>query len=617
MKIAVLIGGIAYEVQKRLLEGVVEYAKEQKIDIYVFTCNGDIYKQSEYGMGEFQIYSLPDLTRYDGILFARDTIQSEQHADALTERIRVSGTPVVSIESHIPGMPVLCVDNREAMRGMAAHLIEVHGVREICYLSGPKQNPESVERLQGVMDAAAEHGLMLDSEHIFCGNYWIDSGEALVRHLAEERKRLPEAIICANDDMALGAYIELKRRGVQPGKDVLLSGFDHTSNAAGLIPAIATVEKPQTQIGYEACRMLVEGKVKSRTFPVKYCWQGSCGCTENRSYDLPKMQLQSAMQKLSAVSMAEMNKNMASDLNDCDNFEDFCECLKTYIAQLDFSFVYLCLCEERVSEDKTEYDYKTRESYTERMYIPIAYERGEFTEYSYFHSRELLPEECREKVSGEVCIVAPLHFRKNCLGYVVMCGSELFFHNTQFQNWFMNVSSALENIHRQGELKRLVRKLNHVWMLDNLTQIYNRAGFFHYSKQIIEECRRRGIPIGILFVDINKLKSVNDTYGHEEGDFYIKSVADMLRKLKKEEQLLMRYGGDEFVILGKNTEQAEFAELTERLNPELAAYGRQKGKEYEMSVSIGFQSVHISEEFKLDRLMEQADRKMYKMKKKR
>lgn len=617
MKIAVLIGGIAYEVQKRLLEGIVEYAKKQKIDIYVFTCNGDIYKQSEYGIGEFQIYSLPDLKQYDGILFVRDTIQSERHSEALTERIRVSGTPVISIESHIPGMPVLCVDNKEAMRGMVSHFIEEHGVREICYLSGPKQNPESIERLQGVLEAAAEHGIMLDSERIFCGNYWIDSGENLVRHLTEERKWLPEAIICANDDMALGAYIELKRRGVQPGKDILISGFDHTSNAADLIPAIATVEKPQAQIGYEACRMLVEGNVESRTFPVKYCWQGSCGCTENRSYDLPEVQLQSVMQKLSAVSMAEMNKNMASDLNDCDNFEDFCECLKIYIAQLDFTFVYLCLCEESVSEDKTEYDYKTRESYTERMYIPIAYERGKFTEYSYFCSRELLPEECIEKMSGEVRIVAPLHFRKNCLGYVVICGSELFFNNTQFQNWFMNISSALENIHRQGELKRLVRKLNHVWMLDNLTQVYNRAGFFHYANGIVEKCRQQQIPIGILFADINKLKSVNDTYGHEEGDFYIKSVADMMKKFKKEDQILMRYGGDEFVVLGKITEQAEFNDLVVKLNPELAAYGKKNKKTYEMSVSIGVQSVLISEDFKLDRLMEQADREMYNMKKKR
>lgn len=82
MRIAVLIGGIAYEVQKRLLEGIMKYAAERKITIDVFTCNGDMYRQSEYGAGEFQIYELPDLTRYDGVIFAKDTIQNEQCAGA-------------------------------------------------------------------------------------------------------------------------------------------------------------------------------------------------------------------------------------------------------------------------------------------------------------------------------------------------------------------------------------------------------------------------------------------------------------------------------------------------------------------------------------------------------
>ena len=52
MKIAVLIGGIAYEVQRHLLEGIMEYARDKGVSIFVFTCNGDIYKQSEYGMGD-------------------------------------------------------------------------------------------------------------------------------------------------------------------------------------------------------------------------------------------------------------------------------------------------------------------------------------------------------------------------------------------------------------------------------------------------------------------------------------------------------------------------------------------------------------------------------------
>ncbi|MBD5530823.1 MAG: GGDEF domain-containing protein [Lachnospiraceae bacterium] len=616
MKIAVLVGGIAYETQRRLLEGVMKYAEENNIRIFVFTCNGDIYRQSEYGIGEFQILFLPDLTQYDGIIFARDTIQNEQFAKEITRRILESGTPTVSIENHIPGMSVFHVDNREAMRDMVSHLIEMHGVRDICYLSGPEQNPESIERLKGAMEAAEEHGLTIGKDQIHYGDFWIDSGKQLAGQLVESGKKLPDALVCANDDMALGAYLEFFRRGIQVGKDILLTGFDHTSDASNLTPKITTVEKPQGQIGYEACRALAQkAQTEDRKFKVTCYYRGSCGCQKHKIRNLSEVQLKNVREKLGIVNMAEINKNMLSDLNDCDNMKEFCECLKMYIAQLDFSFAYLCLCENQIEEDKVEYDYQIKETYSEKITIPVAYENGEFAEYPAFPCKELLPETCMEKIGNQMCIIAPVHFRKNCLGYLVMCGSPLPYNSTQFQVWLMNISNALENTRKQSELKCLVKKLKDVWMLDSLTQIYNRAGFFHFADKLLAECKRQDAPIGMLFVDINKLKHVNDEYGHEEGDFYIKTVADDMKKLKGEGQLLMRYGGDEFVVLGKFVAGNEFDGLLNGLNPMLDECRIQNGKPYKMSASIGFQSVSITQDFKLDQLMKQADQEMYTMKK--
>ena len=304
-------------------------------------------------------------------------------------------------------------------------------------------------------------------------------------------------------------------------------------------------------------------------------------------------------------------------MNDCDNMHEFYECLKTYIAQLDFSFMYLCLCEDSVSESKIEYSHQIKENYSEKIYIPIAYENGTFTEYPYFDCKELLPRICMDKIGNRMCIVAPVHFRKNCLGYLVMCGSDLPYNSTQFQVWLMNISNALESMRKQSELKRLVKKLRDVWMLDSLTQIYNRAGFFHFADKLLKECKQHDTPIGMMFADINKLKHVNDGYGHEEGDFYIKTVADYMKELKNENQLLMRYGGDEFVVLGEFIKGDEFTGLIDKLNPMLEECRRQNEKPYEMSVSIGFQSVSITQDFKLEQLMKQADQEMYNMKKKK
>jgi len=617
MKIAVLIGGIAYESQRRLLDGIAAYAEEKKIDVFAFTCNGDMYQQSEYGLGEFQIFSLPDFSSYDGCIIVKDTIQNESVLIEITKRIRMSQIPVVSIDSKIEDTSHFYVDNREAMREVVEHFVTVHKVKDFCYLSGPVQNPESIERLRGVWDVVEKYDLHFTESDIEYGNFWVDSGREFVKKILSGMRRMPQAIVCANDDMALGVYLELSKNDIEVGKQVLLSGFDHTSDAVNLTPAIATVEKPQEKMGYEACKKLVEESgVSCCKFDVKYYFRGSCGCPNHRKRNLSEVQIRNVLEKTDVVNMAEINRNMVSDLNDCDNLEDFCECLKRYIVQIDFSFFYLCLCEEQLSEE-LEYTKKESRFYSKRMYMPIVYEKGKFSQYGLFESSQLLPESFIHKTEGKMSIIAPLHFRQNCLGYCVMGGSRLPMNNTQFQNWIMNISNALESIRKQSELKRLLEKLNKVWMYDNLTQVYNRAGFLHFADKIIEECKKENRAIGILFADLNKLKTVNDGYGHEEGDFYIRTVADCMKQLKKDVHLLMRYGGDEFVVMGKLEDNTEFDALCHGLNEMLENCRKQNAKNYQMSVSIGLQTVPVTEDFKLDLLMEEADKEMYKMKKKR
>lgn len=614
MKIAVLMNGIEHEAHRRLLKGMERYAKEHDVSIFVFTCM-NIHQESEYGMGEIQIFNLPDYAQYDGVIFVGNPIRYSRFGRDIMQQITQAHIPVVSIESRMEGMPVFYTDNRAAMRELVTHLIETHQVEKICYLSGPRDSSESVDRLRGVIDAVKAHGLTLEEDQIYYGNYLADSGSRLAEKLLESDKGLPEAIVCGNDFMAFGVYIELSRRGIRIGEDVLLTGYDNMSDTVNLTPAITTLEKPQVQIGYEACRSLMaKKKIRNRKFQVKCCFRESCGCSTYKMENLIEIQLRDMQEKLEISGMGETNKYMVSDLNECDNMEEFCKYLRRYIIQLDFSYVYLCLCEEKEAADGMEYDCRSTECFSESVCIPVAYERGEFTQYPAFNSKELLPAACREKLGTEIYIVEPIHFRRKWLGYLVVCGNELPFHTTQFQNLMTSISSSLENIRKQNELKRLVEKLNQVWMMDSLTQVYNRAGFFHYANRILEDCKTRNTEIGVLFIDINKLKQVNDTYGHKEGDFYIKAVADCLTALKEPEQLLMRYGGDEFVVLGKYENKTEFGDLIQGLNPMLEKRRLQHDKTYEMSVSEGFYSVAIRQGFKLDRLIEQADQEMYKAK---
>lgn len=620
MRIAVLLGGIAYESQMLLLSGITEYASKNNIDIFVFTCNGDNYRHTEYGIGEFQIYGLPVLEEYDGIIIAQNTIQDEAVAAGLMEKISQTPVPAVSIEAKLGGKCTFYVDNAKAMEDMISHLIERHNVGRIAYLSGPQGNQESNSRLEGVMNGLKKYGRVLEDKDITYGNYWIDSGARLIQKLCDSDTGLPDAVVCANDSMAIGVYTELRKRGYTPGKDVMVTGFDHAADTDRLFPKITTLEKPLREMGYEACKSLAMNQpMHNREFRINGCYRGSCGCDEQEEMTLAELRLSMVEQRFEMLSFADINKNTASDLNDCDSFERFYEVLKKYIRMMDFTHFYVCLCENDMADNETEYRHTLRENYSDRIYIPVAWENGHFTEYGFFARKELLPQECLDSLCGHTAIVMPLHFRKNCLGYCVMSGSIMPTKDTLFQNWISNISNALENIRKQQELKRLVDCLDKAWIMDSMTQVYNRVGFYRFAEPLIKECIEEQRMVWILFADINKLKTVNDYYGHEEGDYYIKVCAQALKELNIPGAVLMRYGGDEFVLLAKgrhsdDTEDKPSEVIDLCLNKYLRECKNRDNKDYEMSVSVGIHEAEIDTEFKLDAIIELADQEMYKMK---
>ena len=89
-------------------------------------------------------------------------------------------------------------------------------------------------------------------------------------------------------------------------------------------------------------------------------------------------------------------------------------------------------------------------------------------------------------------------------------------------------------------MNAMVERLNRMWVYDTLTGIFNRAGFFKFSSAIVKEAQERGKPLFVLFLDLDGLKKVNDQYGHDEGDAYIKAMANVLNQVRKHGELLMR-----------------------------------------------------------------------------
>ena len=165
--------------------------------------------------------------------------------------------------------------------------------------------------------------------------------------------------------------------------------------------------------------------------------------------------------------------------------------------------------------------------------------------------------------------------------------------------------------------KRTEKALQAISLVDELTGLYNRRGFMAVAEQQLKIAERARKEMILLFADLDNMKKINDTLGHQEGDLALAAAASVLRKSFREADIIGRIGGDEFVVLAVETGAAGSEPLLARLEANLARENDERNVPTALSFSVGM--VHYDPEHpsSLQGLLDRADRLMYQNKRKK
>ncbi len=163
------------------------------------------------------------------------------------------------------------------------------------------------------------------------------------------------------------------------------------------------------------------------------------------------------------------------------------------------------------------------------------------------------------------------------------------------------------------------RELHTVSLADELTGLCNRRGFFNLVQQQLKMADREEREILLIFVDLDGLKQINDTLGHQVGDLALIETANVLNKTFRESDIIARIGGDEFVIIATEVFEGEVCRddselLTTRLQKNLENHNRQGNRSYKLSLSVGVACYDPEYPCSIDELLAQADKLMYQQK---
>jgi DNA-binding LacI/PurR family transcriptional regulator len=283
----VLVDSLDDEHELAVLQGALAVARERDVRLFVVPGGPVGAPEPRLCTNNFA-FDLVSAKNALGVLVLSSALGNEIGPDKLGPWLsRFSGLPVCCMGVPIAGYCSVHVDNAGGIRQVVSHLIEQHGKRNIGFVRGPEHSDEAEVRLSAYYEALQQHGITPDPRWIVAGDYLRPSGAQAVRTILDQRRvslASLDALVCANDYMALGALDELGLRGVNVPEQIALSGFDDVDSALDARPTLTTVRQPGSELGREGLKqllLLADGMAPDgdRTLPVELKLRRSCGCS--------------------------------------------------------------------------------------------------------------------------------------------------------------------------------------------------------------------------------------------------------------------------------------------------------------------------------------------------
>ena len=613
-KIAVLMASIDREYQADFIRGVMETAGELDIDVCVFNCMGYMNVDvSTSDRGESAIFDLPGVRAFDGIISLRATLAGEKALRKVENLLRgMAGVPHVSIDVPTNGSVSIQFDDAVSVREVTEHVITRHGAKEIVYLSGPLHQIVAMARLQACREAMEAHGLTLRQENIFEGDWIQGSGRECAKELLRRPGGLPDAILCGNDDMALGAADYLMEKGYSVPDDVIVTGYDalHEATARGL----TTIRRPidrAARIAVETLARWMAGEAPKEydiVLPGVPIYGVSCGCfheEKNRSSARRAMRGGHRRMETLLLMISMFNGSLVSVVNE----EDAREKMDQFAKALGIDELYLCV-DPALSRPGSGGE--SRYAYPEEMLLLYGIRGGKRLPSEPFSLQRILPALDEERESPLGLVFCPLYYRERNFGYLALrteAAASLALYSI-----LMLFNGALMSLYLQTSLRDYARKMEEMSIHDIMTGMLNRRGFQERSPQTLEQARSEGLYFVMLSVDMDHMKQINDRYGHLTGDQAIGRMGRAMKKLEEGGMVPVHISGDEFLAYGIRPTLPEAERVLSEAREAVRRLNEEEPWMEETSASFGLYTAVPGEGDTIDLFLTRADRAMYEEK---
>lgn len=613
-RIAVLVASIDREYQQDFASGLVSAGVQNDVDICIFNSQGhmNVAISTSSEVGESMIYDLPDLEEFDGVVSMLATMGNDvayRKVTEVLEPVRKSGKPHVSIDVPQEGAVCISFDDAISISELTEHLYTEHGARRFAFISGPLNSNVSLARLEACRAVLRKHGQELDDRLVFDGEWTRVGGRRAAEMILDSGGEIPDAVICANDDMALSAIECFNEHGIRVPRDVSVTGFDALREAVmrGLTTICRPIDRSARRAVEVLCDWIDNGKPKNNeiilsTIPI---YGESCGCAQNLEHMNDKLRALGT-ERWNMETILTRVSMFSGTLAGVGDEKEAVEKIRDFVSSWNIRELYLCvdpaICRETAAIQEGE-------AYPPEMLLLYGIRNGREYKPELFDRRDLVPA-LQEMRKNTACLVfCPLYYRDRNFGYVVLelgsgTGSALY-------SVLMLLNGALISLYLQTNIKKSASTIEKMAVHDIMTGMLNRRGYMEQAPVLMEQAKAEGKFFSIISMDMDYMKRINDTYGHLKGDEAICRMGKSLNFLQRYGITPVHISGDEFQAFGIVESREKAKELVRMIRESMERMNREEPWICDISASIGIYTAVPGEGNGMDEFMTKADREMY------
>lgn len=611
-----------------LVHSLCNRLKNAGLSTLIFQSYTSFFDKDEFDCGERALFQLIPYHKLSALILFSETISDELLLDAMVSRAREADIPVITIQSPIAGCHHVAYDVTTPFAELVDHVFTHHHCRRVAFIAGIPENPDSESRLAVYRQALAERDIPYEEALVQYGDFWETPTIEAVRRLYDENQgKAPiEAIICANDTMAMTVVSELSKYGKTVPRDVIVTGCDGIAHEQFFIPRLSTAACDYDAISDALAELLLRLRTEpalppqTLTIPYRTRISQSCGCKPVGNPNAAETLMNLSMQLNSLRAFHKEVHNMTirlldeallpEQLGDCISntgwgLARYQTSLVLFRNTLDGLGVFPELCE--TGKNAYEFGFWPKEGRMPRM--------------EPFSPRELLPEleSVYENLPSKAIIVTVLHEQTAVFGYFVTgfepMGSDYSFNFLDYGrllDYQMSLSHALSTLMHRRSLQAVNTELEHLYVHDSMTGMFNRRGFFQRLNYLISQAAPQS-QLFIAAIDMDGLKYINDTFGHAEGDVAIIAIANLISEIAPRGSAVARFGGDEFMVAVLLPEHDPSFPEQFRMTMEhsVEQLNERMQKPYCIGASCGIEYCPYTEQTDIDELMKSADDKLY------